>query len=114
MSRTAWSHARRTVSLGVSMRTFGRRGAARRAERRVDGVARQRDGRPAPSRVTGSHLRQVCQTPFGRDLGDEDQPPVGELRRRVAPLDGDDQLAPEVAVDVRRPQLAARPEPAAC
>ncbi len=49
---------------------------------------------------------------LGRDLGDEDQAAVGELRRRIGLVDGDDQLSPEVAVDVLRPELAAGAEPA--
>ena len=49
---------------------------------------------------------------LGRDRRDEHQAPVGELGRRRRALDRDDQVAPEVAVDVARAQLAARAEPA--
>jgi hypothetical protein len=49
---------------------------------------------------------------LGRQAGDEDERAVGVLGRRVGSVDGDDELAPEGGVLVRRPQLAAGPEPA--
>ena len=42
-----------------------------------------------------------------RDVRDEYQAAVGELGRGAGALDGDDQVAPEVAVDVGGPELAA-------
>ena len=46
------------------------------------------------------------------DLGDEQEPAVRVLRPRVRAVHGDDELAPEVAVDVDRAQLLAGGRPA--
>ncbi len=46
-----------------------------------------------------------------RHLGDEHEPAVGELDRAVGAICLEDQLADEVAVDVRRAQLAGGSEP---
>ena len=105
MSSWAWSHARRTVWFGVSRRT-----------RRSCGMAWSGSG-PATA-LHGSVLgrrfelrqRQPAQAgvpdALGRDLGDEHEPAVGELRLAVGAVRPDDQLADEVAVDVGRPELA--------
>ncbi len=78
---------------------------------RGEGVAAE--GRRSTLRV--GH-RQPAQAGMphvlGRERGHEDEPPVRELGRGVGLVDGDDQLAPEVAVLVRRAQLATAPEPA--
>ena len=49
---------------------------------------------------------------LGRDLGDEHEPAVGELRRAVRPFGLEHQFAHELTVDVGRPELASRAEPA--
>ena len=56
--------------------------------------------------VSGSHSRQVCQTPFGATSAMNTSRPLaycGGLSDRLA---CDDQLADEVAVHVGRPELA--------
>ena len=113
MSRTAWSQARRTVWFGVSIPTSGRRlprpGAA------VDSTALQASvvGRRRRSDVTGSHFRQVCQTPFGAIRATNTSRPLAYCGGRVGRLDRDDRARRRNSrLPYARPQLAARPEPA--
>ena len=111
MSSWAWSQARRTVWFGVSRRTRRSCGWPWSGNGPATALHASVLGRRFEL-VSGSQRRQVCQTPFGGDLGDEHEPAVGELRLAVGAVRLDDQLAHEVAVDVGRPQLARRAEPA--
>ncbi len=79
----------------------------------LDRIAWQGRGPPAAVRAGQRQpLQAGVPDALRRDPGDEDEPAVGVLGRRIGLLDGDDELAPERRVDVRRPKVAARPEPA--
>ena len=112
MSRTAWSHDRRTVGFGVSIVTSGRRGplaASGTSTMLQDRVAGRRR---ASELVIGSHLRQVCQVAFGGIVATKTSRPLAYCGGESARSDRDDQLAPEVAIDVSRAELATGAEPA--
>ena len=67
---------------GLDARPSAEARLTRVRQRPGDGVAGQRAPAAAFELVSGSQRRQVCQTPFGGDLGDEHEPAVGVLRRR--------------------------------
>ena len=64
MSRTACSHADRTVWLSVTRPTRGSRGGAIPARLSVTALQPRVVGRRRSSTI-GSHLRQVCHASFG-------------------------------------------------
>ena len=112
MSITAWSQARLTLVLPVTIVTLGRRPGTwpSTASRRARG-SRASSGR-RPRLVTGSQRRQACQTPFGAMDAMNTRRPLANWGGESGAIHGDDQLAPEIAVVVDRPQLPARAEPA--